>query len=77
MATTESAETTEVPENMEDKDMDLDLENNLEDKMAFDMQLEMEKGPLAICEEYNACVVYLVIIKPLISNHYLLIQGLL
>ena len=68
MATTESAETTEVPENMEDKDMDLNLENNLEDKMAFDMQLEMEKGPLAICEEYNACVVYLVTIKHLAKH---------
>ena len=66
----DSAETTEVPENMESKDLDLDLDKALEEKMAFDMEMEMEKGPLAICEEYNACVVYLVIFNPLLHNHW-------
>ena len=70
VATMDSAETTEVPENMESKDLDLDLDKALEEKMAFDMEMEMEKGPLAICEEYNACVVYLVIFNPLLHNHW-------
>ena len=81
MATTESAETTEGPENL---DLDLDgrmaldkvmedtmaLDKAMEDKMAMEMEMEMEKGPLAVCEEYNACVVYLVIfVKKLIYKY--------
>ena len=79
MATTESAETTEVPENLNmDGKMALDkamedtmaLDKAMEDKMAMDMEMEMEKGPLAVCEEYNACVVYLVIfVKKLIYKY--------
>ena len=67
MATTESAETTEVPEDLDDKmalekDMEdtMAMDKAMEDRMANEMEMEMEKGPLAVCEEYNACVVYLV-----------------
>ena len=38
------------------------------------LEMEMEKGPLAVCEEYNACVVYLVIIvRKSIHNSYAII----
>ena len=59
VATTESAETTEEPESLEDR-VALDLEKA--------MVVEREKGPLAVCEEYNACVVYLVTIKHLAKH---------
>ena len=58
-------ETTEEPGDVEDKmtkiakiaNIDIDKIDNVDN---VGQDLEMVEGPLDVCEEYSACVVYLV-----------------
>ena len=64
MATTDSVETTEEPGDVEDKmtkiaNIATNIDN-VDDVDNVERDLEMVEGPLDVCEEYSACVVYLV-----------------
>ena len=73
MATTDSVETTEEPGDVEDKmtkiakiaNIDID---KIDDVDNVGQDLEMVEGPLDVCEEYSACVVYLVSIIRMMWN---------
>ena len=63
MATTDSVETTEEPGDVEHKIAKIaNIANidNIDDVDNVERDLEMVEGPLDVCEEYSACVVYLV-----------------
>ena len=66
VATTDSVETTEEPGDVEDKMTkianiaNVDNVDNIDDVDNVERDLEMMEGPLDVCEEYSACVVYLV-----------------
>ena len=63
MATTDSVETTEEPGDVEDKMTKIANIANIDKINDVDnvgQDLEMVEGPLDVCEEYSACVVYLV-----------------
>ena len=63
MATTDSVETTEEPGDVEDKMTKIaNIANidKIDDVDNVGQELEMVEGPLDVCEEYSACVVYLV-----------------
>ena len=63
VATTDSVETTEEPGDVEDKMTKIaNFANidNIDDVDNVERDLEMVEGPLDVCEEYSACVVYLV-----------------
>ena len=60
MATTDSVETTEEPGDVEDKMTNIANIDKIDDMDNVGQDLEMVEGPLDVCEEYSACVVYLV-----------------
>ena len=63
VATTDSVETTEEPGDVEDKMTKIANFANIDkidDVDNVERDLEMVEGPLDVCEEYSACVVYLV-----------------
>ena len=63
VATTDSVETTEEPGDVEDKMAKIAKIANIDkidDVDNVERDLEMVEGPLDVCEEYSACVVYLV-----------------
>ena len=63
VATTDSVETTEEPGDVEHKIAKIaNIANidNIDDVDNVERDLEMVEGPLDVCEEYSACVVYLV-----------------
>ena len=65
MATTDSVETTEEPGGGDVEDKMTKIANianidKIDDVDNVERDLEMVEGPLDVCEEYSACVVYLV-----------------
>ena len=71
VTTTDSVENTEEPGDVEHKIAKIDsLDNvdNIDDVDNVERYLEMVEGPLDVCEEYSACVVYLVSIVKIMWN---------